>query len=518
MKHSGLVPIAVMAVNALAPQGAAQAQPLSSGTALWVTFMENLDLQFNTPPYFELVISSDVSTQGEVQVPYTGFAIPFTVQAQDDTVITLPTNIYYPQGDEAIFNFGLRVVADDPVSVYAYHHRLYFSEACMALPAERLGAEYLVLAHEDAVATQPSSFAVLATMDSTVVEVVPSVLTVGFRPPGVPYTVLLNAGQVFQQQAFGDLSGSRVRSSDALKPIAVFAGAKQARVNCALSADDHLFQQVEPLSGWGRIFRIVPFLGRGGDELRVLASVDGTTVELTGQAPVVVDSGEVASFFAAVPLTVQSSAPVAVGQFNDSQSCNPAMGDPCYLWVHPFDRTDQRVIWTALTGAGTPYHYVNIVAQGEAGPPVVLLDAVDISAQLQPMAGVSGVFWGQFPVSAGLHRVESAQGFQAWAYGMGDYNSYAFPLGYGTADLTTSMSTENGSGSAPGAWVLAPGTVLDRTLAGLPPQDALVLHDATGRVVRRIGPGEVLRVPDVAGSYTLHAPGSAAAPVRVVVH
>ncbi|MBK6629383.1 MAG: IgGFc-binding protein [Flavobacteriales bacterium] len=494
------------------------AQPSSSGTELWVTFMENLDLQFNTPPYFELVISSDVSTQGEVQVPYTGFAIPFSVQAQDDTVITLPTNIYYPEGDEAVFNFGLRVVADDPVSVYAYHHRLYFSEACMALPTTRLGTDHLVLAHEDAVSTQPSAFAVLATVDSTVVEVVPSVLTVGFRPPGTPYTVQLDAGQVFQQQAFGDLSGSRVRSLDPAKPIAVYGGAKQARVNCALAADDHLFQQVEPLSGWGRIFRIVPFLGRGGDELRVLASVDGTTVELTGQAPVVLDSGEVASFFAAVPLTVQSSAPVAVGQFNDSQGCNPAMGDPCYLWVHPFDRTDQRVIWTALTGAGTPYHFVNIVAQGEAGPPVVLLDAVDISAQLQPMAGVSGVFWGQFPVSAGMHRVESAQGFQAWAYGMGDYNSYAFPLGYGTADLTTSIAGVDATGHAPQAWMLSPGDELDRTRVDLPPQAVLELRDASGRLVRRFGAGEPLIAPAAAGSYVLHTRDASHTPVRLFVH
>lgn len=507
----------ILLVGTIVLRPTASAQPSSSGTELWVTFMENLDLQFNTPPYFELVISSHVSTQGEVQVPYTGFAIPFSVQAQDDTVITLPTNIYYPEGDEAVFNFGLRVVADDPVSVYAYHHRLYFSEACMALPTTRLGTDHLVLAHEDAVATQPSAFAVLATVDSTVVEVVPSVLTVGFRPPGVPYTVLIDAGQVFQQQAFGDLSGSRVRSLDPAKPVAVYAGAKQARVNCALAADDHLFQQVEPLSGWGRIFRIVPFLGRGGDELRVLASVDGTTVELTGQAPVVVDSGEVASFFAAVPLTVQSSAPVAVGQFNDSQSCNPAMGDPCYLWVHPFDRTDQRVIWTALTGAGTPYHFVNIVAQGEAGPPVVLLDAVDISAQLQPMAGVSGVFWGQFPVSAGVHRVESAQGFQAWAYGMGDYNSYAFPLGYGTADLTTSIAAVDGTGHTPSAWTLCPGDELDRTRAGLPQQAVLELRDAAGRLVRRFGAREPLIAPQQAGSYVLHAPEDFRAPVRLLV-
>ncbi len=478
----------------------ALAQPSSSSTELWVTYMENLDLQFNTPPYFELVISSEVATQGEVQVPATSFTIPFTVGAMSDTVITLPTNIYYPQGDEAIFNFGLKVVADDPVSVYAYHHRLYFSEAGMALPFDRLGTEYLVLAHEDAVNTSPSEFVVLATHDSTEVEIVPSVLTVGFRPPGVPYTVLLHEGQVFQQQAFGDLSGSRVRSLDPAKPVAVFAGARQARTNCQLSADDHLYQQVEPVVNWGRTYHIVPFKARGGDEVRVLSASDNNTITISGQSPVVLDSGEVADLFAGVPLQIQSSAPIAVGQFNDSQNCNPAVGDPCYLWVHPADRKDQLAIWSARTGAGTPFHYVNIVTTAEAGAPQVFLDGANVSPQMQPMAGVAGVFWGQFDVVDGQHIIEGASGFQAWAYGMGDYNSYAFPLGYGTSNISTGIEARPTSSSS-GAVLVEQGTVLDRTQLGT--RGPLRVFDASGRVVVLVPASRALVADLAPGLYTV---------------
>ena len=166
---------------------AALAQPATTGTAHWVTFMENLDLQFNTPPYFELVISSETFTMGEVLFPSTGYSIPFSVEAMQDTVITLPTNVYYGLGDEAVFEHGMMVTSDDPVSVYAYHHRLYFSEAAMILPEERLGTDYVVLAHEDDLYGHPSEFVVLATRDSTTVSITPSVLTAGFRPPGVPF-------------------------------------------------------------------------------------------------------------------------------------------------------------------------------------------------------------------------------------------------------------------------------------------------------------------------------------------
>jgi hypothetical protein len=383
----------------------------------------------------------------------------------------------------------------------------------MALPYDRLGTDHLVLAHEDANQISPSEFVVLATADSTVIEVVPSVLTVSFRPPGVPYTVLLNEGQVFQQQAFGDLSGSRVRSLDPTKPVAVFAGARQAIVNCAGLADDHLFQQVEPLVNWGRTFRIVPFSGRNGDEVRVLASVDNTTITGTGQPSLVLDSGEVADLFVDVPLTITASAPVAVGQFNDSQSCNLALGDPCYLWVHPADHEDQRAIWTSRTGAGTPQHFVNIVANGEAGAPQVLLDGVNVGAQLQPMAGVAGVFWGQFSVAAGRHTLESADGFQAWAYGMGDYNSYAFPLGHGPSNITTGVGVTQALASSSGI-AAGQGDVVLRS--ALPSREALRVFDGAGRVVLVVPPGADLVVDLPCGLYSI-LPVSEGRPVRLLV-
>ena len=511
MRHVILPFILVLAMNT-------SAQPNSTGTELWVTFMENLNLQFNGPPSFHLVISSDVATQGEVQIPYTGFSFPYSVAALSDTVITLPTNIYYPQGDEAIFNFGIRVVANDPVNVYAYHDRPYFSEGAMVLPYDRLGTDHLVLAHEDINANSPSEFVVLATADSTEVEITPAVLTVSFRPPGVPFTVLLEEGQVFQLQSYSDLSGTRVRCTDPAKPVAVFAGARQAIVNCTSAADDHLCQQIEPLVNWGRTFRIVPFKQRNGDEVRVLASQDSTVITLSGQAPFVLDSGEVADLFVNVPLTITATAPVAVGQFNDSQFCNAALGDPCYLWVHPADHLDQRAIWTSRTGAGTPQHFVNIVANGEAGTPQVLLDGNNISSQMQPMASVPGVFWGQFTLTATRHTIESADGFQALAYGMGDYNSYAFPLGFGTSNISTGITPIAVNSAPPRTIVAGSETLMDRQKAGLGTKESLVIMDAAGRVIAIEPPGATITLRFAPGSYIISPASGSEVGLRLMVY
>lgn len=112
--------------------------------------MENLDLQFNNDPTFHLVISSQQDAAGLKFGPATGYSIPFSISAGQDTVMDLPQNIYYAEEMKTLLHdFGLRVTSDAPVSVYAYHDRQYFSEASLVLPTTCLGSEYTVVAHKD---------------------------------------------------------------------------------------------------------------------------------------------------------------------------------------------------------------------------------------------------------------------------------------------------------------------------------------------------------------------------------
>ncbi len=479
-------------------------QPTTSGTEHWVTFMENLDLQFNTPPYFELAVSCEQDATGEIIVPATGFSIPFTVAAMQDTVITLPQNIYYGEGDEAIFDFGLKVVSDQPVNVYAYHHRLYFSEASMVLPIGRLGTDYTVLAHEDDLYGHPSEFVVLATSDSTEITLTPSVLTQSFRPPGVPFIIWLDEGQTFQLKAVGDLSGSRITVTDPDKAVAVFAGAQQGAINCTMGADDHLYQQIEPLNAWGTTYDIVPFKLRGGDQVRVVGGTDATEVNITGQSSFTLDSAQVVDISITVPSRITSSAPIGVGQFNDSQSCNPAIGDPCYLHVQPADRVDQRAIWSALSGAGTPEHFVNVVAIGDAVPPIVVLDGVNVSGQLVPMSGAPEVYTAQFSITAGQHQLYCPTGCLGSAYGFGDYNSYAFHLGYGPSTAPSAVNELQGDGTI-AALLLHAGDGLTARMCGMEVWSHLSVFDATGRLVLtdRSGTGVIPDLPT--GHYVARA-------------
>jgi hypothetical protein len=454
------------------------------GTEHWVTFMENLNLQFNGPPSFHLVISSEVGSAGTVSIPATGFSVPFSVEAGTDEMVTLPNNIYYGLGDEALFNFGIRVNSEQPVRVYAYHERAYFSGSTLVLPLSALGTDHLLLARPDDSSVSPSQMVVMATQDNTVVEITPSVLTVSFRPPNVPFNVTLNAGQSFQLQAFDDLSGTRVRTEDATRPLAVFAGARQAIVNCDQGgADDHVYEQVYPLSLWGRDFFVVPFKDRGGDEVRILAGTVPTQVTVA-QNTYSLAPGGVLALSVTTPQRIVSNAPIAVGQFNDSQSCNNGeYGDPNYIFLPATPLRDERFLWNAREGFSTSEHFVNIVVQQNGGVTGMLLDGSDISAQFQPIMGQSNWYYAQVSIPSGSHELVSDKPFQAVSYGMGFYDSYGLALGFdnetgiGVGELDRPYD-RNVTVIAQGtAW--APGWVMDG-------REVLRVLDMGGRLVQRV--------------------------------
>jgi hypothetical protein len=416
------------------------------GTEHWVTYMDNLSLPFNGQPSFHLVISSEVGSDGTVTIPATGFSIPFTVAPGTDTVVTLPTNPYYGTGDEAVFNFGIRVNSEQPVRVYAYHDRTFFSGATLILPTTALGADHMVLARPDDTQNSPSQLVVMATQENTVVEITPSVLTVSFRPPGLPFTVTLNAGQSFQLQSFSDLSGTRVRSLDESKPLALFAGARQAQVNCELGgADDHLYEQIYPLDLWGREYHVVPFKDRGGDEVRIMAGQLATTVTV-GTVTYELEPGEVVAVNVPSPRRIQSSASIAVGQFNDSQECNnDAFGDPNYVFLHAAFLRDDRFLWNARISVGpniagnVNQHFVNIVVQQNGGVTGMFLDGNNISSQFLAFPDLPNWWYAQLGISAGSHELIGDKPFQAVSYGMGFFNSYGLALGFDD-DITTGLN------------------------------------------------------------------------------
>jgi hypothetical protein len=411
----------------------AYSQPRTTkGTEFWFTFMENLDLSFNGPPNFTVIVSSEVPTSGAIEVPNTGLSMPFTLNASDVLEIQLPTGILYPEGDEDIITFVFRVVANDSINVYTYHNRVYFTEASVVMPVTELTSEYMITAQKDHRGQAPSEFVVEATSDNTVIEIIPSQITASFRPPFVPFNVTLDEGHVFQLQSYENLSGSTVRAIDPSKKLAVFAGARQSALRCA-PADDHLYDQ-NYMSMYGKEFVVVPMLDQGGDVFHLVSLEDSNTVYFNFGTGVTLNKGEVIDTFFAAATYIIATRPVSVAQFNKSQTCNLSqLGDPCMVIIPPINLMKKRALFRNLDsdpngGMAFSAFYVNIVVPS-SGIGSVTMDGLPVTG-FQPLTFNGQFYYKQLAIGPGTHNLYSPTGFNAFTYGLGLYNAYAYHLGY----------------------------------------------------------------------------------------
>jgi hypothetical protein len=470
----------------------------TKGKEFWIAFMENLTLAFNGPPSFKLHISSDVTTTCTVSIPFTSYTSVFTVNANQVVIVHLPQGNFHPMGDEAIANNGIRVASDDSVEVKAFHHRAFFTESTLILPAEELGTDYFVMAASDIKATSPSELVILATQNNSTIEIIPSVVTVGTRPVGIPFSIVLQAGQMYQLQSYSDLTGTSVKSLDPTKKIAVFGGARQAYMGCINGgADDHVYDQVFPLSSGGKVYHAVPLLGHLYDEVKVLASLNNTTVNISGGSTYVLSKGQSVTFTISAPCEIAASNPVFVTQLATSQTCNgtaqSVLGDGGMINLVPADLTLTKTVFYTpasvsygINSDKFPIHYLNIVVKNVAVG-MVKLDNLSIpsSSFLTLSANYSFTRLTLDTFATKQHTLTCDSGFSAAVYSFISFNFYGHHLGYHKlVKKSTSGITEQPQRQTTSVFpVPAEQTIYVRSSE---PVGNVDIMDLTGRLIRQV--------------------------------
>ncbi len=141
-----------------------------------------------------------------LQIDTSGFTLPFQVGR---------------------FNRSLQLRADNPITVTVVLDRGTASEAYEAIPHEYFGFEYVTMNEHSFV--DGSVAAVIAIEDSTIVEITPAVEMKNGQPAGVPFTIRLDEGEVYQvvsglrfePEIDDDLSGTRIVAD---RPVGLFSG------------------------------------------------------------------------------------------------------------------------------------------------------------------------------------------------------------------------------------------------------------------------------------------------------
>jgi hypothetical protein len=244
----------------------------NKGKEFWLGYTHNFyfqDPENNHPngQTMVLYLTAERPTRATVRVNGTSWSQTVTIPGRGvDASILIPKT--GPDDARALnegkFERGIHIVAEDSIVAYAHQYGVQSSAAMLLFPVDTYGYSYTSMNYTQGYIQQNQAYVwtmIIASEDNTRVEITPSENTVGGRAAGVPFTVELNKGEMYQlfgeidaEKHSRDLSGTKAKSVEGsdgkCHPIAMYAGSSILRI-CDGDGGEFMWQQMFPQSAWG---------------------------------------------------------------------------------------------------------------------------------------------------------------------------------------------------------------------------------------------------------------------------
>lgn len=353
--------------------------------------------------------------------------------------------------DDRVF----RVTSSAPIVCYGLNHKEYSADAFAALPKSIAGLEFRVMSYHTSVSDpqpihRPSQFAVAAFEDNTTVTIIPSAETRSGNQPGVPFKIVLEAGQCVQVQGRPlveklDMTGTIVRSD---KLVTVYGSHVRTEIpsldifDPAGSSRDHLTESLPPVNNWGRKFVVSDYLFPGSDYpdvVRVLSLNANTQVKINGTLWKTLGENQFADSLYKGYLTIEADGPVLVGSFaHSSQRINDPSkhGDPFFMIVPPLEQSFNDFTFMSSPTSAYPQHFAVIVTEISGKDNVSVdgsLQSPLLFTDLPKFSDGSQYAITRLSVTEGAHNVTTSnpyeKGIVVMAYGFGFIDSYGYTAG-----------------------------------------------------------------------------------------
>ncbi len=442
----------------LAFSALAAAQNTSNkGRDFWIGYMAHIENEVVNPQNgvsrMNLYVTSDVNTTVSVTVG-SGAATSYEVKANLVTVISVSPTLAYVGSSEVIEKKAIHVTSLHPVVVYSHIYHQTKSGATLVLPTPTLGRSYYSINYNQTYLdsnprTSTSQFMVVALEDNTVVEITPTAPTLSGNPAGRTFspTRPLMRGEVYQVRSYQDLTGSKIESvssgSDAsCKRIAVFSGSSYTYIpqpfNCPFRASgDNLYQQLYPITAWGKNFVTAPFASRNSSEIyRVLASEDNTAITINNTT-VTRNKGQFHEFENTGTNYISADKPVQVTQYTKSQHCDDVLSDPDMVLINPVEQTLKDITLYSSPYFQISSHFINVTMKAQ-DTATFRLDGRKVPFLTVPQNTTYA--YSQNQVAGGNHTLTADSGFNAMAYGFAEYESYAYSAGANVTNLNQNIT------------------------------------------------------------------------------
>lgn len=404
------------------------------GKEFFVGFMENS----LTPQSIQIHISSVESTVVQMQVPVLG-TFSFAMAGMKDTIINLNPAWVYVTGSENIQNKGVYIFSSNPIGVLLLNNAPNSSEVISSIPLENIpkGGQYIINTYRGS-NSFPSEILLLSVEDSTLVEIIPSALTRAGKPANVPFTILLNKGQVYPIQASDtfSLAGTFIRTKGKCSKLVLYSGSRCSQVtyNAGCSGCDMLGIQEVPVAFWGQKFTTVPINNmQRGYVLSLVASENLTEVKVDGMVVAVLNSKEslVLNFGDNQIRCIEANKKISVNQLLKSGECNGntnAISDPSMFRLIPTRQYVTKTFFRTPQTVNVSNTFISVLT---SNPGDLFLNNMPILQYVgvQQEATCDAKVMINLQVQNGNYELESTTPFCSYLYGLGFAESYATEIG-----------------------------------------------------------------------------------------
>jgi len=453
------------------------------GKEFWLGYGHNVMFNANSGGNSQtlvLYISAEQPANVTVSIPGNGWTQTVSVAANSvNASVVIPKS--GPEDarltGEGIFNKGIHVVSDVPIVLNAHQYGLNSSGAMMVMPTETYGYNYYSVNCKQVsnVDYSHSWFYVVAAESNTKIQITPAGITENGRPAGMPFTVELKKGEIFN--VFGkrlrydsgvDLTGSRILSvagADGLcHPVAVFSGSSRNTL-CFGNGGDIMQQQVFPSNTWGTRYLTYHTLANANTDIttpflniyRVVVQDPSTIVKRNGT----ILSGLINNFYYEFSSNsgdyIEANKPILVAQYTPSANAcvsdatNP-YGDPEMFYLSPVEQGIKKLTFYKTRNQFIDFNYLSLILP-VAGIPTLRVDgnAVDpVNIIPHPSKNDYAVAVVRLLGAAGQHQVSCDSAFNGMVYGLGYYESYGYNVGTLVNNLNAYPSIKNTKSILPG--------------------------------------------------------------------
>jgi hypothetical protein len=272
--------------------------------------------------------------------------------------------------------------------------------------------------------------------------------------PGTTDTITLQKGQIYQvlganlgadangnggTSADGyELTGTRIRSLNPGKKIAVFSGSSRTRnpPSCGSTGGDNDMAQLFPLHIWGQQYLTAPLSAStsasilGTNSFKVLVNDPLTVVKRNGTVLTGLISNSYYLYESNTPDFIEADKPIMLAQFMTTGTCTPGTGDPDMYYLSPLEAGVPEVNCVRTSREGITVNYLTIIIP-TPGLNTLLIDGSNVfdhSYAHPAMAGYTIVVK-RWASAVTQFNVESDSTFTGVTYGMGPIESYGYNIG-----------------------------------------------------------------------------------------